>query len=162
MAFKPIDSKRDEYRRYLERGGVIESLTKVFVNLLKERPDNPTEYLAQNLGVVRLQADNVAYLQNELEQAQNEIQRLTDIIRSIDPELLNENTNNAAFEVEVGLNGNNEHLDEEQDYEGASGPLPADRDDIEMKEVQESFTNVHINESSSAEATAVSSTNTAQ
>uniref|UniRef100_A0A1A9W2B5 c-Myc-binding protein homolog n=1 Tax=Glossina brevipalpis TaxID=37001 RepID=A0A1A9W2B5_9MUSC len=155
MAFKPIDSKRDEYRRYLERGGVIESLTKVFVNLLKERPDNPTEYLAQNLGVVRLHDDNVAYLQNELEQAQNEIRRLTDIIRSIDPELLNVNINDTVADEEgAALNGNNEHLDEgQEDYDGgasSSAPLQKDRQDMQMEEIEESLANVHINESSSS------------
>ncbi|XP_013107117.1 c-Myc-binding protein homolog [Stomoxys calcitrans] len=90
MAFKPIDPKRDEYRRYLERGGIIESLTKVFVRILKERPEDPTQYLLHNLGDARLQADNIAYLQNELEDARIEIQRLTEIIKSINPDLLNE------------------------------------------------------------------------
>ncbi|TMW49027.1 hypothetical protein DOY81_005915, partial [Sarcophaga bullata] len=89
----PIDPKRDEYRRYLERGGIIESLTKVFVRILKERPEDPTQYLLQNLGDARLQADNIAYLQSELEEARNEIQRLTEIIRGINPELLEESSN---------------------------------------------------------------------
>ncbi|XP_061392857.1 c-Myc-binding protein homolog [Musca vetustissima] len=107
MAFKPIDPKRDEYRRYLERGGIIESLTKVFVRILKERPEDPTQYLLQNLGDARLQADNIAYLQSELDDARAEIQRLTDIIRNINPDLLNDTPiknstpNNVSIEENV-------------------------------------------------------------
>ena len=54
MAFKPIDSKRNEYRRYLERGEIIELLTKVLVRILKEGPEDPTQYLLQKLGNNRL------------------------------------------------------------------------------------------------------------
>ncbi|XP_073847630.1 c-Myc-binding protein homolog [Musca autumnalis] len=113
MAFKPIDPKRDEYRRYLERGGIIESLTKVFVRILKERPEDPTQYLLQNLGDARLQADNIAYLQSELEDARAEIQRLTDIIRNINPDLLNEtpirNSTPKDVSVEENLNEIQQH-----------------------------------------------------
>lgn len=77
----------------MERGGIVESLTKVFVRILKERPEDPTQYLLHNLGDARLQADNMAYLQAELEDARVEIQRLSDIIRSINPDLLNETPN---------------------------------------------------------------------
>lgn len=87
----------------MERGGIIESLTKVFVRILKERPEDPTQYLLQNLGDARLQADNIAYLQNELEDARAEIRRLSDIIRNINPDLLNESSikNTASNDVSV-------------------------------------------------------------
>ncbi|CAD6991223.1 c-Myc-binding protein homolog [Ceratitis capitata] len=90
MAFKPIDPKRDEFRRYLERAGVIEALTKVFVRLVKERPEKPLDYLRHNLGDAKHQADSMAYLQSELEEARNEIQRLRGVIESINPEALKE------------------------------------------------------------------------
>lgn len=80
----------------MERGGIIESLTKVFVRILKDRPEDPTQYLLQSLGDARLQADNIEYLQNELEDARSEIQRLTDIIRGINPELLNESNDEVS------------------------------------------------------------------
>lgn len=87
----------------MERGGIIESLTKVFVRILKERPEDPTQYLLQNLGDARLQADNIAYLQNELEDARAEIRRLSDIIRNINPDLLNESSikNTTSNDVSV-------------------------------------------------------------
>ncbi|XP_054739397.1 c-Myc-binding protein homolog [Anastrepha obliqua] len=88
MAFKPIDPKRDEFRRYLERSGVIEALTKVFVRIANEHPENPLDYLRHNLGDSLHQADSVAYLQSELEEARSEIQRLRGIIESVHPEAL--------------------------------------------------------------------------
>ncbi|XP_065354545.1 c-Myc-binding protein homolog [Calliphora vicina] len=115
MAFKPIDPKRDEYRRYLERGGIIESLTKVFVRILKERPEDPTQYLLQNLGDARLQADNIAYLQSELEDARNEIQRLTEIIRGINPDLLVEPPSNNDSNSNDNLNESIAAKDEAED-----------------------------------------------
>ncbi|XP_017486701.1 PREDICTED: C-Myc-binding protein homolog [Rhagoletis zephyria] len=89
MAFKPIDPKRDEFRRYLERSGVIEALTKVFVRIVKERPENPLEYLRYNLGDSLHQADSMVYLQSELEEARSEIQRLRGMIESVNPDALN-------------------------------------------------------------------------
>ncbi|XP_067616680.1 c-Myc-binding protein homolog [Eurosta solidaginis] len=88
MAFKPIDPKRDEFRRYLERSGVIEALTKVFVRIVKERPENPLDYLRRNLGDALHQADSMAYLQSELEEARQEIQRLRTIIENVNPDAL--------------------------------------------------------------------------
>ncbi|XP_014092544.2 c-Myc-binding protein homolog [Bactrocera oleae] len=90
MAFKPIDPKRDEFRRYLERSGVIEALTKVFVRIVKERPENPLDFLRHNLGDALHQADSMAYLQTELEEARSEIQRLRGLVESIDPDALKE------------------------------------------------------------------------
>nr|CAD7392691.1 unnamed protein product [Timema cristinae] len=42
----PIDSKREEFRKYLERAGVMEALTKVLVGLYEEaeKPTNALEY----------------------------------------------------------------------------------------------------------------------
>nr|CAD7578277.1 unnamed protein product [Timema californicum] len=43
---KLIDSKREEFRKYLERAGVMEALTKVLVGLYEEaeKPTNALEY----------------------------------------------------------------------------------------------------------------------
>ncbi|XP_018801412.1 PREDICTED: C-Myc-binding protein homolog [Bactrocera latifrons] len=90
MAFKPIDPKRDDFRRYLERSGVIEALTKVFVKIVKDRPDNPLDFLRHNLGDALHQADSMAYLQSELQEARGEIERLRGLIESIDPDALRE------------------------------------------------------------------------
>ncbi|XP_017076825.2 c-Myc-binding protein homolog [Drosophila eugracilis] len=88
MSFKPIDPKRDEIRRYLERGSVLDSLTKIFIRVIKERPENPMEYIRNNIGVVRHQHDKYERLQQDLQLANDEIQRLRGIINSINPEVL--------------------------------------------------------------------------
>lgn len=44
MWFQPIDSKREEFRKYLERGGALEALTKVLV-MLYEEPEKPVDAL---------------------------------------------------------------------------------------------------------------------
>jgi hypothetical protein len=43
---QPIDSKREEFRKYLERAGVMDALTKVLVSLYEEaeKPDDALEY----------------------------------------------------------------------------------------------------------------------
>ncbi|XP_017144060.1 c-Myc-binding protein homolog [Drosophila miranda] len=88
MSFKPIDPKRDEIRRYLERGSVLDSLTKVFMRVIKERPENPMEYIRNNIGAVRHQHDRYERLQQQLQSAIDEIQRLRGIINNIDPKAL--------------------------------------------------------------------------
>jgi hypothetical protein len=43
---QPIDSKREEFRKYLERAGVMDALTKVLVSLYEqaEKPDDALQY----------------------------------------------------------------------------------------------------------------------
>ncbi|KAH8247062.1 hypothetical protein KR032_008285 [Drosophila birchii] len=85
---QPIDPKRDEIRRYLERGSVLDSLTKIFIRVIKERPENPMEYIRNNIGVVRHQHDKYERLQQDLQLANEEIQRLRAIINDINPDML--------------------------------------------------------------------------
>ncbi|KAH8346958.1 hypothetical protein KR059_003462, partial [Drosophila kikkawai] len=85
---QPIDPKRDEIRRYLERGSVLDSLTKIFIRVIKERPENPMEYIRNNIGVVRHQHDKYERLQQDLQLANEEIQRLRAIINDINPDVL--------------------------------------------------------------------------
>lgn len=154
FVLQPIDPKRDEYRRYLERGGIIESLTKVFVRILKERPEDPTQYLLQNLGDARLQADNIAYLQSELDEARNEIQRLTDIIVSINPDLLakptshNDSVNNDNHDN--NLNENNGGVegikDENTEAAAASQEQSHAPEYSEVAALEQDLQNTHITE----------------
>ncbi|XP_039495005.1 c-Myc-binding protein homolog [Drosophila santomea] len=99
MSFKPIDPKRDEIRRYLERGSVLDSLTKIFIRVIKERPENPMEYIRNHIGVVRHQHDKYERLQQDLQLANEEIQRLRAIINSINPEVLQGHQPVASSEV---------------------------------------------------------------
>ncbi|KAL7535825.1 hypothetical protein ACHAWF_005287 [Thalassiosira exigua] len=52
MSYHTPDSKKEEFRRYLERSGAIDSLTSVLVGLYED-PDRPlesTEYIKKYLG----------------------------------------------------------------------------------------------------------------
>ncbi|KAH8295431.1 hypothetical protein KR018_011074, partial [Drosophila ironensis] len=80
---QPIDPRRDEIRRYLERGSVLDSLTKIFIRVIKERPENPMEYIRNNIGVVRHQHDKYERLQQDLQAANEEIQRLRGIVEEL-------------------------------------------------------------------------------
>ncbi|KAH8419221.1 hypothetical protein KR222_010802 [Zaprionus bogoriensis] len=95
---QPIDPKRDEIRRYLERGSVLDSLTKIFIRIIKERPEDPMEYIRNNIGVVRHQHDKYERLSQDLQDANEEIQRLRAIINSINPEVLQGQSPHAIVE----------------------------------------------------------------
>ena len=48
---KTIEAKKDEFRAYLEKTGVVDQLTKVLVSLYEEndKPSNPLEFIKRNL-----------------------------------------------------------------------------------------------------------------
>jgi len=98
---QPIDPKRDEIRRYLERGSVLDSLTKLFIRVIKERPENPMDYIRNHIGVVRHQHDKYERLQQDLQLANEEIQRLRAIINGINPDVLQGHQPVASSEVVV-------------------------------------------------------------
>ncbi len=52
MAFQTTESKREEYRKYLEKSGVIDQLTRVLVELYEEnnKPDNAIDFIKKYLG----------------------------------------------------------------------------------------------------------------
>lgn len=52
-AFKPSEGKREEFRKYLEKNGVTDALTKVLVNLYEEpdKPEDALEYIRDRLAM---------------------------------------------------------------------------------------------------------------
>jgi hypothetical protein len=52
MSVQTTEQKKEEFRKYLEKGGVIDQLTKVLVGLYEEpeKPENVTAYLKKSLG----------------------------------------------------------------------------------------------------------------
>ncbi|KAF7257402.1 C-myc binding protein [Paragonimus skrjabini miyazakii] len=50
-SYKPADSKREEFRKYLEKAGVLDTLTKVLVGLYEEpeKPDNALEFIKKHM-----------------------------------------------------------------------------------------------------------------
>jgi len=49
--YKPSEGKREEFRKYLEKTGVMDALTKVLVALYEEpdKPENAVEYICNKL-----------------------------------------------------------------------------------------------------------------
>nr|CAD7193802.1 unnamed protein product [Timema douglasi] len=76
--FEPIDSKREEFRKYLERAGVMEALTKVLVGLYEEaeKPTNALEYVRKNLSANNEEADKLEEVKTLLDQKEVHIKEL--------------------------------------------------------------------------------------
>lgn len=74
----PIDIKREEFRKYLERSGVMEGLTKVLVMLYEEteKPADALEYVRKHLGGIMEDTSEVDTLKKELEEAKAKITEL--------------------------------------------------------------------------------------
>ncbi|KJE94625.1 hypothetical protein CAOG_05246 [Capsaspora owczarzaki ATCC 30864] len=55
MATQTSDARKEEFRKYLETNGVIDTLTQVLVGLYEEpnKPDNAMAFLKQSLSNVR-------------------------------------------------------------------------------------------------------------
>ncbi|XP_004078352.1 c-Myc-binding protein [Oryzias latipes] len=66
--YRASDSKREQFRRYLEKAGVVDSLTSVLVSLYEkpEKPTNALEFVKQNLGAVGQTSEDVEALQQEV------------------------------------------------------------------------------------------------
>ncbi|KAM8846579.1 C-Myc-binding protein [Synchiropus splendidus] len=51
--YRASDSRREQFRKYLEKGGVVDGLTNVLVTMYEqpEKPADPLEFLKTHLGV---------------------------------------------------------------------------------------------------------------
>uniref|UniRef100_A0A182NZL7 c-Myc-binding protein n=1 Tax=Anopheles epiroticus TaxID=199890 RepID=A0A182NZL7_9DIPT len=68
--YKPIDVSKEEFRKYLDRQGVLDAITKVLVKCNQERPDNALTFLLENM------TEKHSPLKEQLQAAQEEIARL--------------------------------------------------------------------------------------
>lgn len=75
-SFKPIDGSKEEFRKYLDRKGVLDAITKVLIKCNSDRPENPIQFLLDNMGERLKDKDTIARLENELNDARNEIEVL--------------------------------------------------------------------------------------
>uniref|UniRef100_A0A1B6KBJ4 c-Myc-binding protein n=1 Tax=Graphocephala atropunctata TaxID=36148 RepID=A0A1B6KBJ4_9HEMI len=82
-SYRPIDSKREEFRKYLEKAGAMDALTKVLVMLYDEpeKPADALEYIRKHLGDNRPEDVEVGVLKTDLEAAMAKIQTLEDEIQ---------------------------------------------------------------------------------
>ena len=90
MSVQTTEQKKEEFRKYLEKAGVIDQLTKVLVGLYEEpeKPNNGIEFIKKSLGapsdtdVEQLMAEN-----EDLKRQKNELENK---IKVLEEELANE------------------------------------------------------------------------
>ncbi|KAM4601047.1 c-Myc-binding protein-like [Polymixia lowei] len=74
------DPKKEQFRRYLEKAGVLDSLTSVLVALYEQtdKPNNALEFLKQNLGAAGPEPTDTEALQQELTELRQRCARLVE------------------------------------------------------------------------------------
>ncbi len=91
MSVQTTEAKKEEFRNYLEKAGVIDQLTKVLVGLYEEpeKPGNAIEFIKKCLGapsdtdVEQLKADN-----EELRRTKAELEKkIEDLKRDLEAEI---------------------------------------------------------------------------
>ena len=91
MSVQTTEAKKEEFRNYLEKAGVIDQLTKVLVGLYEEpeQPGNAIEFIKKCLGapsdtdVEQLKADN-----EELKRNKSELEKkIEDLKRDLEAEI---------------------------------------------------------------------------
>ncbi|XP_010736032.1 C-Myc-binding protein [Larimichthys crocea] len=70
--YRGSESKREQFRRYLEKSGVLDNLTSVLVALYEEtdKPNNALDFLKLHLGAAGSEAADVEALRTELAELQ--------------------------------------------------------------------------------------------
>ena len=75
MSVQTTEQKKEDFRKYLEKAGVIDQLTKVLVGLYEEpeKPNNVIEFIKKALGeptdtdVEQLMAENESLKKNKIQ-----------------------------------------------------------------------------------------------
>merc|ERR1712154_85715 len=77
-SYKAADSKREEFRKYLEKAGVLDALTKVLVGLYEEpeKPNNALDFLRQHLGASGPDTADVEALKLEVTELRQKCEQL--------------------------------------------------------------------------------------
>lgn len=126
MTYKPIDSKRDEFRKFLERAGLIDLVSKCFIKLYEEpeKPENPIEYFRENIGDVLKEKMKIKMLQAELDEAKKEIEELRRKIKKDEEiDLVNKSTDS---EMAVDLAVDDVVIEEVNTIENTPAPVPVE------------------------------------
>ncbi|KPP74321.1 C-Myc-binding protein-like [Scleropages formosus] len=79
--YRASESKREQFRRYLEKAGVLDSLTNVLVALYEEtdKPNNPLDhfrFLRHHLGAAGPEATDTELLRQEVAELRQKCDRL--------------------------------------------------------------------------------------
>ncbi|KAF0689220.1 Aste57867_19307 [Aphanomyces stellatus] len=86
-AYQTPDSKKEEFRKYLEKSGVIDSLTKVLVGLYEEsdKPPNAVDYIKRFMGAPT--GVDVEAMRLENEELKKKNAELTKVIEELNKRL---------------------------------------------------------------------------
>ena len=87
MSVQTTEQKKEEFRKYLERAGVIDQLTKVLVGLYEEpeKPGNAIEFIKKCLGAPSdTDVDSLKAENEELRRQKRELEiRIDDLQRDL-------------------------------------------------------------------------------
>jgi len=88
-SFKPADSKREEFRKYLEKSSILDALTKVLVGLYEEpeKPNNALDFLRQHIGAAGPEAADMEALKLEVTELRQKNESFTDEIQELKAKL---------------------------------------------------------------------------
>uniref|UniRef100_A0A3Q0KDW1 c-Myc-binding protein n=1 Tax=Schistosoma mansoni TaxID=6183 RepID=A0A3Q0KDW1_SCHMA len=77
-SYKPGNCKREEFRRYLEKSGVIDALTKVLVGLYEEpeKPDNALEFMKKHLRAESPDPSDIEAMKVEIAELKQKVEML--------------------------------------------------------------------------------------
>jgi len=114
--YKPNEGKREEFRRYLEKTGVMDALTKVLV-LLYEEADKPDDALMFILNTLAKQTGN-----QTIDEFKSQVAELQEKIA-----LLEEENVRLKQPKEEGQDGNDMGADETKMHDGdMADPTPTE------------------------------------
>ncbi|ORZ36209.1 hypothetical protein BCR44DRAFT_1084786 [Catenaria anguillulae PL171] len=76
MSYQVSDTKKEDFRKYLERYGIVDALTKVLVGLYEQpdKPENPLEFIKHYLsGLNDLDAESLKAENSDLRKQVDEL-----------------------------------------------------------------------------------------
>nr|CAH7751163.1 unnamed protein product [Callosobruchus chinensis] len=84
QTFKPSEGKREEFRKYLEKKGIMDAFTKVLVNLYEEsdKPEDALQYILDKLSI-QAGLETQKQLLSKLEEANNQIKTLEEALEEL-------------------------------------------------------------------------------
>ncbi|XP_023668760.1 C-Myc-binding protein [Paramormyrops kingsleyae] len=88
--YRGSESKREQFRRYLEKAGVLDSLTNVLVALYEEteKPTNALDFVKQHLGVAGPESGETETLRQEVADLRGKCEKLTEENKELRSRLL--------------------------------------------------------------------------
>ncbi len=83
------ETRREEFRRYLEKSGVVDTLTKVLVGLYEqpEKPEDALDYIRSHFQGGPVEEVDVPALKNERDELQMKLKEAEEKIKSLEQKI---------------------------------------------------------------------------